>query len=1184
MATPKERANYYVVDKRGEGGLVSELDRVAMADQPTLIIGLGGTGTDALLHAKYVMRRKLKYPIGKKQPGRLSYLAIDTDTNDLKNKQVGGVHVDEFEICNISEPNLAGYMHDPKTIPQPYQRDWLCNGIKADFIDFGAGGIRQCGRFMLIMKATDVADRIRSKVDEIWGAGKESGAGFSTVNDAVNVYILTGISGGTGSGTFLDVAYLVRHVVTEQCHRKLRLRGVIFMPDVNECKIKDAAVKSYLPVNGYAALKELDYWMNAERGRNFRQQYSPMISINTAEKPFDLCFLVSPNGALEEDYTTCMQTTGEALMNIMSAPVDQKSMDGNGQNFESYVVNLVSMLPHTIKNYSGNYVFASLGMDERRLQMDQMANYIAYYLLGKVNDLFDREPTDAEINECFKKLKLDARRGMRSLFDRTLPSRPFDKPVRSLDDLKEATHGYKRNDVLDNDVLDEELKAWVSQSEAVYGQRKAEVRTEIVNALREKIEDYFVDLKYGPYFAHRMLHNTAVGKKDIINKLQEEWDAIKAFLLTADDLTDSLSRACADKKQKARNNRYVPVINNSAYNDYVEAAFKLFDHIRYTKLAVILNSLYGQIVEDAVQYNNLIVGRFSALLEELAQVFKSNSEIMARVDHDGNTHSWNIGNFDKIKTLVDEAFRMLDSDGRTDQLVKEFLERLLEDREEWVGDHSDLGESFSRFVSEKFRDLMQESLEDSYKRMHDLNTDVELETFINRNVLPQMETGSRVLYTCDESLSRLSNAPHRAMISYPAVATHIGNAIRQYVKDRNIPADVVPSLRTGSLFWFESCFGLPLYAHSSMALMQRAYDVYGEHDNHLGRQLKMGDGENWLKILLPLMPEAIWNAKHYTNKPRAEMNSRIRDLMADAWNNHRGSLLQLMPGAGGASVYVLGKVDRGAYDAMIKSAPLTPEEQERLRNEGVAAATTMHKDDSAIQAFVKRAEDFIKTAWVPSTDKFKDDIFNLLMNGVTVATVQDNPDLRSLQVLSENLLLTPDLSDKLREQLDLKTGLQRVIDAHKTYLQMGDQEAEQRQLFANAWMYNLYHKVVPKVYQLDVTNAGVPTFVLMSINDYKLAPVEDKYYAMFQKFISLTDQQKQTIRKIIQLRENQLANEMGNGNMDTYIGYVQALTAVDNEIAARLAAIDMDISFNRPEIRQFYVKLREIFAYWLKEE
>ena len=323
MPTVQERANYYLVDKRGEGGLVSELDRVAMVDEPTLIIGLGGTGADALLNTKYVLHRKLKYAKGQSKPGRLAYLAIDTDAADLQTKRVGDTRLSAEETCDITEMHLKAYMSDHKMITKPYLRDWLSNGIPPLAVAYGAGGIRQYGRFMLLNKAEEVAAKIKEAVSKIWAAGKENGAPFNPETDSVNVYIMAGISGGTGSGTFLDVAYMVREIVTRRMSQRmhLRLRSVIFLPELNLSKVKSEQVRRYLPVNGYAALKELDFWMNPERGRRFKQRYSDSLNVDTNEMPYDMCFMVSPNLNDSDPYTTCMQTVGEAMLNILSASV-----------------------------------------------------------------------------------------------------------------------------------------------------------------------------------------------------------------------------------------------------------------------------------------------------------------------------------------------------------------------------------------------------------------------------------------------------------------------------------------------------------------------------------------------------------------------------------------------------------------------------------------------------------------------------------------------------------------------------------------------------------------------------------------------------------------------------------------------------------------------------------------------
>lgn len=56
---------------------------------------------------------------------------------------------------------------------------------------------------------------------------------------------------------------------------KVNTLGYLFTPDVNlSNKSLSSHTRDYIMKNGYAALKELDYWMNAdERNERFRQQY-----------------------------------------------------------------------------------------------------------------------------------------------------------------------------------------------------------------------------------------------------------------------------------------------------------------------------------------------------------------------------------------------------------------------------------------------------------------------------------------------------------------------------------------------------------------------------------------------------------------------------------------------------------------------------------------------------------------------------------------------------------------------------------------------------------------------------------------------------------------------------------------------------------------------------------------------
>ena len=1179
MASMQERAKQYLVDSKGEGGLVCELDRSPMVDEPALIIGLGGTGIDAMLQAKYIIQRKMIPSEKKAKPDRLAFLAVDTDEKSFSDKRVGDVRIDDSEKLLINEPKLATFMKNPELIPQDYQREWLCKGINADNIKFGAGGIRQCGRFMLINQAGTFISKVQQTVSEIWGAGKQNGAGFLP-STPIHVYMLTGVGGGTGSGTFLDAAYLMREIVTKVTSHKVNMRGFIFMPDVNLCKVKDESVRNYIKANGYAALRELDFWMDSSRGRNFRQQYTPTVTVNTDEAPFDLCFMVSPNGAQAQDYENCMQTTGEALMNVLSA--SEPDAKGNTFGFESYITNLVGMkLSAAINNtYSGNYIYASMGMDEQRLQLDSMANYLAYHLLMQVDGMFTRTPIKEQVESMFSKtLKLDNKKGLWRLFDKAMPAKPFNNVVRSLDDFTKAIESYKKKNVLSDGVLEHELSIWEAQCKALYNEKCNSIVNECMEALKQQIEGLFVDLKYGPYYAHRMLHNIDVGEPDILKRLTEERDAISAFMTTADGQEDHLKKAAADALASARQNHLVPLIGPARYKDYVQAVFKYYDHKRYSDFAPVAYNFYSRMIAEVKEYNNLIVERFATLLRTLTEVFKNNSDIMTNVSKDGSVHTWNVGNFDSIRESVDAAMRDIKNAGRDEALVQEFLTWMMDERKSWVGDEGNLGRSFSRFVSDKFHDLMNLNMEDTYKQMFNLTSDAQLQGHISGTVMPRLQSGARVLYTPDENLCSLSFAPSRAMISVPGGATNIKLAVDNYVAANNLKADVYSSQRVGSLFWFQGSCALPLFAHDALTNYQTAHDVLGKVDKHLGRYLKMSARENWLRLIPPLMPETTWKYADYENPEWSKRFAGTRAMFTQAWE--KGLVVPL---EGDSEVYVLADVDKSAYDQLIASAPMSAEDRDKLLKGGTAAAIGVSCDIKDARSYVERARKFLKEGWTPNVNRrFKDDNFNKLMGGVQVEDRTVDKELHDRQILTENVLWTPDMAAQLYEQLQLKLNLEKLVSEIEQYVKSGNKAAQERDAFADCLTYRLYRSTGPKVFQLDTTGTTVATFMLMTIDDYKAAPTADPFYALYLKYLTLTDTQKKTMETICKQRMTYMNKAMNEGDQTAYNAYCKVVRGIRDLMNKRLDQINMDVTFDRPEIREFYLAVIQRFDTFLPD-
>ena len=171
---------------------------------------------------------------------------------------------------------------------------------------------RQIGRYCLFKNI----DQIIAKISDLRAAVTKR-----TATTKVNVHILAGISGVTGSGIFIDMCYIIRDLLG----RDATLFGYFFMPDVNLNKkeiVGDPLLSEGFKNNGYAALKELDYTMSLnESGDSFSQYYGGerLYSIEkTSVPPVDLCHLISStdrNGApINNGYMYSMNVVGEYIL------------------------------------------------------------------------------------------------------------------------------------------------------------------------------------------------------------------------------------------------------------------------------------------------------------------------------------------------------------------------------------------------------------------------------------------------------------------------------------------------------------------------------------------------------------------------------------------------------------------------------------------------------------------------------------------------------------------------------------------------------------------------------------------------------------------------------------------------------------------------------------------------------
>ena len=176
-----------------------------MAHKPMILIGIGSSGL-------YVLEQVQNFyyeNVGKNKPNYVEYLYIETNKDNNP-----GITALENEIKRVYI-SLADMPVMIKELKKDYgDLPWLPPEAHVLEAGMGAGGIPACGRLALWGKNTEgnnlkkVIDQIQLMYDKVSGSGARDSDGSTPA-----VYITGSVTGGTGSGVFIDLAYMVRRII-----------------------------------------------------------------------------------------------------------------------------------------------------------------------------------------------------------------------------------------------------------------------------------------------------------------------------------------------------------------------------------------------------------------------------------------------------------------------------------------------------------------------------------------------------------------------------------------------------------------------------------------------------------------------------------------------------------------------------------------------------------------------------------------------------------------------------------------------------------------------------------------------------------------------------------------------------------------------------------------------------------
>ncbi len=210
----------------------------------TLLIGLGGTGSRVVNNVVKELRLR-KQDINN---GEICCAVLDTNVND--NAAIVDSATGVPVIGTSKAQRIRNYFEDYHHL---HMETWCPQSpafLEESMID-GASELRLKSRIAFMDSLeSGVTDQLELMINEVLK---------NNANSKIRIMIVSSLSGGTGSGMFIQVALWLRKFLAQS---QITIRGIFMLPDVFVSTIKDirdnktTTVRHYC--NAYAAIRELN--------------------------------------------------------------------------------------------------------------------------------------------------------------------------------------------------------------------------------------------------------------------------------------------------------------------------------------------------------------------------------------------------------------------------------------------------------------------------------------------------------------------------------------------------------------------------------------------------------------------------------------------------------------------------------------------------------------------------------------------------------------------------------------------------------------------------------------------------------------------------------------------------------------------------------------------------------------
>ncbi|MCR4921969.1 MAG: tubulin-like doman-containing protein [Bacteroidaceae bacterium] len=265
---------------------------------PTLIIGLGGIGSSIV---EGIYRKFIASNPSDLERANAAFLCLDTDITDI-NKRLKVMPKDSV-IKTSSDFNITVGHYIERIKNKTTVEKWFDTSkreLMSMSLGDGAAQVRMASRLAMMAAINEgKLSPIDNAITKLMSTDPSRKKG----ND-IKIHIVSSLAGGTGAGTFLQMAYYVKNAMKEHGAEAPKINGYFLLADVlcddANCGFsKDQ--KENVRSNTYACMKELVAFASSpDRGKRqfeFEYKLGQVDKRLPIDPPYDSCFIIDYNGA-----------------------------------------------------------------------------------------------------------------------------------------------------------------------------------------------------------------------------------------------------------------------------------------------------------------------------------------------------------------------------------------------------------------------------------------------------------------------------------------------------------------------------------------------------------------------------------------------------------------------------------------------------------------------------------------------------------------------------------------------------------------------------------------------------------------------------------------------------------------------------------------------------------------------